>query len=799
MPLLPRLRVILLTALCVAGALVAGRSVSVAHAATPHSPASGHATILVLDMSGSMTQNDPNGLRCSAANAYIDLSGPGDFIGVVGLDDPNGNSGGSHTAQAWAQPAEMATVSARQALRNTIAQDSHNCQPDGNTPTYDALNQAYTMLSSIAQNGITGSVILLTDGTPYPNTNGQISQIKSQLYGKFKAAKFPIDTIALGQPGSQNGVDFHGFLQDIANNTSGNFYDDGKGAVSGVSPLNLAPFFVQIFALRNGRTLGSTVPPTSLNGGTTSRNFAVGKYVSHLDVIAIKDNPNTTVTLTSPPPGSQTITATNAGAFVSTDPHYVIFAIDPKQPGQWQINVSGSGQFLMDSLVVPTLQLSIASPAQGAVLPLGQAFPISASLTTLDGNKPQDPFTVVATIQPSGQTTTLTLDSNTGNYTGNISVPLSNAAGSYEIDVTANAPTEIAATAAQTVRIEKFPTATFISPTTGQPTTDPISAHVVQWDGVLRFLYGSVPFFNSTLIGGWHPSDWPLQGLDAQPQALIHGEVLLGGATYNNATVIATEHPLTGNTCNAQSGGTLLSVINDQNGFFRVLFPTGAKGSYCVTLETTGSYKDSFGDLTTAASPVIVTIGLPTLADELRAWGITVLYLLGLFIIGLFGVYGLPNYAIRAKPNGNATVVDLEMQRRAQNRRDLDAGRALRWQGWSLRRYFAPNRLPGGEVTLPNNVFFVFRHGNEVGLKVRRAKTNGEAKWQIDGRTISAADGTETLLDRTRVTFTEGRQTTELQFMQAARDASAVGSGDVRDRLGNLADKIPGRGPQRKD
>src|SRR5690348_11884663 len=35
--------------------------------------ASGHVTVIVLDMSGSMAQNDPQGLRCSAAGAYIDL------------------------------------------------------------------------------------------------------------------------------------------------------------------------------------------------------------------------------------------------------------------------------------------------------------------------------------------------------------------------------------------------------------------------------------------------------------------------------------------------------------------------------------------------------------------------------------------------------------------------------------------------------------------------------------------------------------------------------------------------------
>jgi hypothetical protein len=356
MPVFRHLRIVGIMALCVLGVAAASSSANPAQAATPHATANSHATILVLDMSGSMAQNDPNGYRCSAANAYIDLSGPGDYIGVVGLDDPNGNSGGTHAAQIWSQPTEMATVAARQALRQTIAQKSNNCKPDGNTPTFDALSQAYTMLQHITQGGqIAGSVILLTDGVPYPNTGTQISDIKAQLYGKFKAAKWPVDTVALGQPGSQNGVDFHGFLKDIANNTSGNFYDDGNGVVSGVSPLNLGPFFVQIFALRNGRTLGSTIAPTNLNGGTTSRNFSVGRYVSHLDVIAIKDSTGTTVSLTSPPPGSQTFTQTGAGAFVSTDPHYVIYSIDPQQPGQWQLNAHGSGQFLMYSLVVPTL------------------------------------------------------------------------------------------------------------------------------------------------------------------------------------------------------------------------------------------------------------------------------------------------------------------------------------------------------------------------------------------------------------------------------------------------------------
>src|SRR5579863_7268295 len=154
-------------------------------------PASGHVTILVLDMSGSMAQNDPNGLRCSAANAYIDLSGPGEFVGVVGLDNSSGARGGAHNFEmaGWTiAPSEMATVNARQAMRSAIAGKSNNCRPDQATPTYDSLAQASAMLSSATQGGkLSGSVILLTDGDPDPDTQDQINAIQQDLVPQFKA------------------------------------------------------------------------------------------------------------------------------------------------------------------------------------------------------------------------------------------------------------------------------------------------------------------------------------------------------------------------------------------------------------------------------------------------------------------------------------------------------------------------------------------------------------------------------------------------------------------------------------
>ena len=158
----------------------------------------------------------------------------------------------------------------------------------------------------------------------------------------------------------------------------------------------------------------------------------------------------------------------------------------------------------------------------------------------------------------------------------------------------------------------------------------------------------------------------------------------------------------------------------------------------------------------------------------------------------------LINYLARPKPSGNARLVDMAAQRRARSRSQLDSGTPLVWRGWSLRRYFRPHRLPGGEMTLPNNVFFVFRYGNEVALRVRKPRGNApEAQWSIDGRRITASDGPETLLPNMRISYSEGGPLNEYQFQQDVKgggDFDPYGGGgsgnNVRDRLEDAAGNV---------
>lgn len=579
----------------------------------------GHVTAIVLDMSGSMAQNDPAGLRCSAANAYIDLSGPGDFIGVVGLDNAGATGGpqGFGPAQVWAQPAEMSTVAARTALRTTIAARSHNCQPDQSTPTYDALSQALRMLTAAtASNSRSGSVILLTDGVPDPNPDGQIAAIKSDLVPQLKAHGFPVDTVALGSDDA-----LHPLLSDLANATSGKFYDDGKGVVSGVSPLNIAPFFVDIFARRNGRVVAHDIPPTQAGGATVSRNFSVGDFVSHLDVVAVKDSPDMSVTLTAP--NGRTLPPTVAGTFISTDPHYAIFSIDHPQTGAWQLNVNGSGQFLMDSLKVTTLGLSIVSPGPNAgAAPIGQPLTIAATLndngTPITGSR----YSLSGSISYGGgdkqyvQEFVLDDGASPGTYSAKITVPENGPTGAYDISVVAREVSDTIASATRSVRVELFPVPMLLSPTTGKPTTDAVPGTVVRWDPLLTALY-SIP---SGLF--WQLGQWALGGHPAQPSASLAGQVYLKSQPYASATVTGTASP------QGSHATVPITVSNDGGGRFHVFFPSSANGVYAVTFDTQGAFKDSHGDFGTVTRTARLTVTPASFGQEIVAWLYTIIYLL---------------------------------------------------------------------------------------------------------------------------------------------------------------------------
>jgi hypothetical protein len=596
-----------------------------AHSTSQAANSDGHITVIILDMSGSMDHNDHDGIRCSAVNAYIDMSGPGDEIGIIGLDGDDAHKGGVYNyqfAQLWSQPAPMDIKESREALKRSLAGKDGNCHPDQSTPTYDALNKALPMLMNATSGGKQGSVILLTDGLPYPDQSGQEQHIQSDLIPQFQAHNWPIDTIALGHD------DNFSFLHRITDQTRGNFYADSSGVVSGESPLNIMPFFIRIFQVRNHRTPGPTLPPTTLQGEHFAHDFAIGDYVDHFDVIVVKETADLSITLTAPGGTTLTNTSTIPGVFVSSsDQHYVIFSVDAPQKGTWHINAGGRGQFLMDSLIVSSLSVTIVFPDGKQTVPLNQPFRIRAKLLSHGTQVGIDTVALQGTITQPGKEflkVPFSKDARSGLYISPpLTMPASAVSGSYEIDVSASTVSSVPITQASLiVQFDQFPEPVFLS-SSGQVVSSSATATVIEWDLVLKTLY-ALP-----LPGLAWLSEWPLQHIPAQPSAVIHGEVQLNGQSFTQASVTTVAMRAGSSTpISAQ-------IINDGVGRFHVIFPTPVAGTYTVTFHTQGSFGGN-SDIGTTAHAVNLSIVQATRAQEIQAWSITVLYLLLMILCILF-------------------------------------------------------------------------------------------------------------------------------------------------------------------
>lgn len=689
----------------------------------PHSDSAkvGHVTVIALDMSGSMSQNDPNGLRCSAADAYIALSGVGQQIGVVGLVDPSG----SETGQIWAQPTDMATIQARNQLINTIKSKSNNCRPNGQTPTYDSLAKAYTMLQSATKGGRTGSVILLTDGVPAPDQGKQTNQIIQQLVPKFAQAGYPIDTIKLGNDNSVGS-----FLRNIASGTNGSYYDDVNPDTGQPDPLQIAPVFLQLFAGLTGRTPKPLVAQQPLSGGTTSRNFSVSAVDQHLDVVVIKQDPNASVTLVSPE--GIRYHQSSSSVLVATDPHYAIFSIDGPTQGNWIVEITGgSGQFSAYGLVTTNLHIAFTKPSGSTrAFPIDQPLAIAGHLTSGNTDVNGD-FTVTGKLTSGShviQQVILRHQTGSATYTGNVSLPSGQPSGTYDLTlyVTQGSDDILTVSAPRPINFELFPTPYLLSGTQAQVTQT--TATATAFDPVLQRIY-SLP------VVTWF-SGLPLQNIPAKPSAVVAGVVTLNNKVYTNAVVNGTVAAKGQKTSE-------VSIANTTPGHFEVIFPAATNGAYALTLNTTGSFQDSHGAFGTQQRQVTLSVVPATQGQEIRAWLFTLMYLIILiFLSPIFYRWFL------ASRQGMWTM-------RGRSRTQTESGSFRRLLGrrsyW--RRWFRPNTVTSNELWGYPGLVFVWRRfgSDEVRPQGRGAndwapsKRNtiaGKLSYHIDGNTTVAIDVT---------------------------------------------------------
>ncbi|MDV3428808.1 MAG: VWA domain-containing protein, partial [Bacillota bacterium] len=115
------------------------------------------AVTLVIDNSGSMKSTDPLGLRETAANIFIDLLSPEDYLSVITFN----------TKQKVVIPIQQIKNSSNKAGFKKIL--SQNIEESGDTDYLGALNEGSKQLSTVNKGNVRKVILFLTDGEPDPN------------------------------------------------------------------------------------------------------------------------------------------------------------------------------------------------------------------------------------------------------------------------------------------------------------------------------------------------------------------------------------------------------------------------------------------------------------------------------------------------------------------------------------------------------------------------------------------------------------------------------------------------------
>ncbi|MBK7217604.1 MAG: VWA domain-containing protein [Candidatus Promineofilum sp.] len=267
--------------------------------------------VLIIDSSGSMTLNDPQGLRLEAAKAFIDAAQPGDEIGVVDFADD-------------ARLLAPVTLIQSAANRNTLKSAVDQVRASGSTNINAGLNVGFAALS-VATSTAGRAAILLTDGAH------NIGDYDDNSHRQYAARGWPIYTVGLGQADQA-------LMQRIAADTGGQCANSCQSLADAAL---LGQMYQDMRArLTNSATIASgqlRVPQgeqRTLRANVMPNQFTAQFYVGW---------PDGEVELTLVGPGGRIITPTDLGPDVThaRGAAYELYTLSFPQPGVWQMVIEG--------------------------------------------------------------------------------------------------------------------------------------------------------------------------------------------------------------------------------------------------------------------------------------------------------------------------------------------------------------------------------------------------------------------------------------------------------------------------
>jgi len=268
--------------------------------------------VLIIDSTGSMSDNDPNRLRVQAAKAFIDAAQPGDEIGIVDFET---------TARTLAPMTLIHSAAEKDLLKSAV----DNVREGGLTNINAGLNGGFAALSSAIGATANRVAILLTDG------DHNVGAYSDNSHLQYAAQNWPIYTIGLGQANQE-------LLRRIATATGGECANNCQALAD-------AALLGQIYqALRAQLTNSTTITSAQLlvqqgeqhflSANVMPNQFAAQFYIGW-------QGSEMELTLTGP--GGRVIDPTHLGPDVAhaKGATYELYTLNFPERGMWNMAING--------------------------------------------------------------------------------------------------------------------------------------------------------------------------------------------------------------------------------------------------------------------------------------------------------------------------------------------------------------------------------------------------------------------------------------------------------------------------
>lgn len=369
------------------------------------------AVALVVDTSGSMRTTDPQKLRETAAQIFIDLLSPGDQLSIITFNALAEVVLPLQEVKSNADKAEFKRLLAPKMVTN------------GDTNYLMALNEATNQLDSITTGDVRKVILFLTDGKPEPDSRKSNNPKFMEPY--MQSVWASVSDLALKRypvycVGFSNNID-SAVLERISRETQGTLK-------TSENPADLAVSFFDILGRLKNRT--NTLNQTLELKGSDSIELDIDKYTAQFTLVLTNPSGSPLDLVVTPPRGvsaDQTVSVSKANT-------YQILTINPtteKMAGSWRVDLSGNGPLQLFANKEWFLKTRITEPAANSLQPLNEPLDIVASVS----GESNDDLSVEAIVSKDGgkATTTISLVKKDNWYTGRYEK--TDTAGTYDITV----------------------------------------------------------------------------------------------------------------------------------------------------------------------------------------------------------------------------------------------------------------------------------------------------------------------------------------------------------------------------